>query len=288
ACGEEPESANRGHSVGSSGISRPCHARRRTFTAASSRANLYAQVVKRLWPRKRSSFASTATSASLALCSATSSRSPPRRCGTNLALRMTSNRAARRSRACRRPIASSRSAPSDRSSSIHPSDLSPAAVLIFCALTGGRRVTCPACPPRSSQSRTASLIELVSDHTAAALTSRSSFPLRRASRRYRNEIDRDRRLRCGGAGTRHAGGSCGSSRPPDPGGLHQPEHGQARLSLQAGALHLPQARRAARRGVLRPDQGRPLAHLEQVHGAREGQERRIHGRRVPGANQAEA
>src|SRR5436190_13577369 len=33
--------------------------------------------------------------------------SPPRTCGTNLALRMTSNRAARRSRACRRPIASS-------------------------------------------------------------------------------------------------------------------------------------------------------------------------------------
>ena len=38
----------------SSGTSRPCHARRRSFTAASSSANLYAQVVKRLRPRKSS------------------------------------------------------------------------------------------------------------------------------------------------------------------------------------------------------------------------------------------
>ena len=35
----------------SSGTSRPCHARRRAFTAASSSANLYAHVVNRLWPR---------------------------------------------------------------------------------------------------------------------------------------------------------------------------------------------------------------------------------------------
>ena len=35
----------------SSATSRPCQARRRAFTAASRSANLYAHVVKRLWPR---------------------------------------------------------------------------------------------------------------------------------------------------------------------------------------------------------------------------------------------
>ena len=42
---------NRLQLSGSSGTSRPCHARRRSFTAVSSSANLYAQVVKRLSPR---------------------------------------------------------------------------------------------------------------------------------------------------------------------------------------------------------------------------------------------
>ena len=44
---------------GSSWTSRPCHARRRTFTPASSSANLYAHVVKRLSPRKSGSWRST-------------------------------------------------------------------------------------------------------------------------------------------------------------------------------------------------------------------------------------
>ena len=52
------------HVSGSSGTSRPCHARLRSFTAASSSANSYAQVVKRLAPRKSSSRASTLISAS--------------------------------------------------------------------------------------------------------------------------------------------------------------------------------------------------------------------------------
>ena len=64
---------------GSSGTSRPCQARLRSFTAASSSANLYAHVVKRLAPRKSSSRASTLTSASFAASWAISSSSPPRR-----------------------------------------------------------------------------------------------------------------------------------------------------------------------------------------------------------------
>ena len=70
-----PRSAKAFHASSASGISRPCHARRRAFTPASSSANLYAQVVKRLAPRKPSSLASTATSASPAACTARSSRS---------------------------------------------------------------------------------------------------------------------------------------------------------------------------------------------------------------------
>ena len=40
SCGEERSSGSSGHRSGSSGISRPCHSRRLTLTAASSRANL--------------------------------------------------------------------------------------------------------------------------------------------------------------------------------------------------------------------------------------------------------
>ena len=53
--GVGPALANSVPASGSRGTSRPCHARRRSFTAASSSANLYAQVVKRLSPRKSSS-----------------------------------------------------------------------------------------------------------------------------------------------------------------------------------------------------------------------------------------
>src|SRR3954469_20523668 len=68
--------------------SRPCHARLRALTEASSRTNLYAHVVKRLSPRKVSSLFSTATSASLAASCARSSISPGgirRRCSSKYA-----------------------------------------------------------------------------------------------------------------------------------------------------------------------------------------------------------
>ena len=71
--------ANDVHDSGSSGSSRPCHARFRSFTAASSSANLYAQVVKRLAPRKSPSRRSTLTNASSAAWFAMSSKSSPRR-----------------------------------------------------------------------------------------------------------------------------------------------------------------------------------------------------------------
>src|SRR4029079_12247272 len=70
---------------------------RRSFTAASSSANLYAQVVKRLWPRKSPSRRSTETHASFAASSAISASSAPRMCGRKARLRATSNRAARTS-----------------------------------------------------------------------------------------------------------------------------------------------------------------------------------------------
>src|SRR5215218_38794 len=87
------------------GTSRPCQARRRAFAPASSRANLYAQVVNRLWPRNVASLARMATSASSAACIARSSSSAcaPRR--------RSSKRAARRSSACRRATAASCSGP---------------------------------------------------------------------------------------------------------------------------------------------------------------------------------
>ena len=94
--GVETSSAKRDQVSGSSGISRPCQARRRSFTAASRSANLYAQVVKRLAPRKSSSRARTETSASSAACRAMSSKSSPRRCGSAGRRRATSKRAARR------------------------------------------------------------------------------------------------------------------------------------------------------------------------------------------------
>ena len=56
--------------------SRPCQARRRAFTPASSRTNLYAQVVNRLAPRNVWSFARTIARASSAACVARSSSSP--------------------------------------------------------------------------------------------------------------------------------------------------------------------------------------------------------------------
>ena len=50
-CGEPEPSSSPAQRSDSIGTSRPCQARRRSFTAASSNANLYAQVVKRLSPR---------------------------------------------------------------------------------------------------------------------------------------------------------------------------------------------------------------------------------------------
>ena len=99
--------AKRHQVSGSSGISRPCQARRRSFTAASRSANLYTQVVKRLAPRKSSSRARTETSASSAASSAMSSSSFPRRCGSVGRLRATSKRAARRRSAWRLATAAS-------------------------------------------------------------------------------------------------------------------------------------------------------------------------------------
>ena len=51
ACTDGRVCSRAGQACGSSVISRPCQARRRSLTPASSRANLYAQVVKRLAPR---------------------------------------------------------------------------------------------------------------------------------------------------------------------------------------------------------------------------------------------
>ncbi len=74
---------------------------------ASSRANLYTQVVNRLNPRKSSRRASTLIRASSAASSAMSSSSFPRKCGSVGRRLATSNRAPLSSKVCRREIASS-------------------------------------------------------------------------------------------------------------------------------------------------------------------------------------
>src|SRR5919197_387957 len=122
-CGAADGSASAGQPAGSKLTSRSCQARRRIFTPASSSANLYAQGVKRLSPRKSSSLPSTATSASCALWCARSSSSRPVTWRAVAARRWTSKRAARSSRSCSRATASSRTSSSvARSASSHSRD----------------------------------------------------------------------------------------------------------------------------------------------------------------------
>ena len=105
-------------------ISRPCHARRRAFTPASSSANLYAQVVKRLAPRKLSSLARIAISASSAACTARSSTSAGPTRASCPRRRPSSKRAARKRSACSSDSARSRASAGPRSAAIHCRDSS--------------------------------------------------------------------------------------------------------------------------------------------------------------------
>src|SRR4051812_8539116 len=131
--GPGPAWARLSQCSGSSVISRSRQARRRTFTAASSSANLYAHVRKLLSPRKSSSRRRTESAASSAASWASSSSSTAESWGMESRRRKTSNRAARRSSPCSCATASSREAPSARRSRCHSSTPGAAAS----ALTSG-------------------------------------------------------------------------------------------------------------------------------------------------------